>query len=106
VQPGRGVCARAAMVWEGLRLGRGAFPCEEKERREMLWAGLRSFPCDGHKGKRWRAGGDGRGVQAGDVIYTDVDRQGGGIVEFANKADQVALRARAPFDHCFGQDPA
>jgi hypothetical protein len=34
------------------------------------------------------------------VIYTDVDRQGGGIVEFANKADQVALRARAPFDHC------
>jgi hypothetical protein len=23
------------------------------------------------------------------VIYTDVDRQGGGIVEFANKADQV-----------------
>jgi len=25
---------------------------------------------------------------AGDVIYTDVDRQGGGIVEFANKADQ------------------
>ena len=28
-------------------------------------------------------------LQAGDVIYTDVDRQGGGIVEFANKADQV-----------------
>ena len=27
--------------------------------------------------------------QAGDVVYTDVDKQGGGIVEFANKADQV-----------------
>ncbi len=32
-------------------------------------------------------------AQAGDVIYTDVDRQGGGIVEFANKADQV------PYSH-------
>jgi len=27
--------------------------------------------------------------QAGDVIFTDVDRHGGGIVEFANKSDQV-----------------
>lgn len=26
--------------------------------------------------------------QAGDVIYTDVDRQGGGVVEFSNKSDQ------------------
>lgn len=26
--------------------------------------------------------------QAGDVIYTDVDRHGGGIVEFASKSDQ------------------
>lgn len=26
--------------------------------------------------------------QAGDVIFTDVDRHGGGIVEFANKSDQ------------------
>eukprot|EP00961_Rhodomonas_salina_P238036 3217052-Rhodomonas_salina.1 len=27
--------------------------------------------------------------QAGDVIYTDVDRQGGGIVEFGKRGDQV-----------------
>jgi len=26
--------------------------------------------------------------QAGDVIYTDVDRQGGGVVEFSKKSDQ------------------
>jgi len=29
--------------------------------------------------------------QAGDVIFTDVDRHGGGIVEFANKSDQVCI---------------
>ncbi len=29
--------------------------------------------------------------QAGDVVYTDVDKQGGGIVEFANKSDQVNI---------------
>ena len=26
--------------------------------------------------------------QAGDVIYTDVDRRGGGVVEFASRSDQ------------------
>jgi hypothetical protein len=36
--------------------------------------------------------------QAGDVIYTDVDRQGGGIVEFASKADQVRTRERGTLD--------
>jgi hypothetical protein len=48
--------------------------------------------------RAWAVGGLG-GVQAGDVIYTDVDRQGGGIVEFANKADQVGHPA-SPFDQC------
>lgn len=26
--------------------------------------------------------------QAGDVIFTDVDRRGGGVVEFASRSDQ------------------
>ena len=30
-------------------------------------------------------------MQAGDVVYTDVDKQGGGIVEFSSKAGQVTL---------------